>query len=261
MTNVIQFIHNNLHDYNDNPFLPEPALQNVPEWFKDSSIEITDKDKYLEDVALTDAVFKKDGKVITGAITSLHTTFTIKKCMPVFDAMTAGYLIKVPQDITVFQTHSPGDDEFYTHFNWGPLSPIGAHGLDQVEGYPHNSHHKKGIPKFINPWIVKTPPGYSCLFLNPMHQDLPFSIIPGVVDTDTFDHAVNFPFTMKDKDFDGVIKAGTPFVQIIPFKRDEFSLEVYSSEQYLEKVPKTTLFTKDFPDSYKKTSWHKKIFK
>ena len=48
-----------------------------------------------------------------------------------------------------------------------------------------------------------------------------FSIIPGIVDTDTFNQEVNFPFVIngdKYSSLDTIIKKGTPCVQIIPFK-------------------------------------------
>ena len=39
------------------------------------------------------------------------------------------------------------------------------------------------IVKFINPWVVKTPPGYSTLFLPPLNQfDVPFQVISGLVE-------------------------------------------------------------------------------
>ena len=66
---------------------------------------------------------------------------------------------------------------------------------------------------------------------------------------------------MTDPNFQGTIEAGTPMVQVIPFKRDEFVHEVYDAFDYVEKYPETTIFQSQFPESYKKDSWHKKIYK
>jgi hypothetical protein len=67
---------------------------------------------------------------------------------------------------------------------------------------------------------------------------------------------------MNEKGFEGVLKAGTPMVQVIPFKRDEFISEVYLSDhEYKEKYPKSKINTENFLDSYKKNIWHKKIFR
>ena len=224
----------------------------MPEWYKDSPIFVKNKDdiivgEYYEDQGLK----------------SRQTNFTIKKCMPVFDTLTAGYILKIPEDITIYQSkENPGDKDYKTHFAWTEVGAVSSHHLNQIEGYPHLNVHTKGLPKFINPWIVKTPPGYSCLFTTPMHRGLPFTVMPGIVDTDTYDYPVNLPFQMNEKGFEGVLKAGSPMVQIIPFKRDEFVSEVYLfDDEYKEKYPESKINTENFEGSYKKTLWHKKIFR
>ncbi len=229
---------------------PEPSINFMPEWYKDAPIFV--KNKVVEG-----SYVKKNG------VSTRQTNSTIKKCMPVFDTLTAGYILKIPSDVTVFQSReNPGDEDYKTHFAWTAECPIESHNIQQVEGYPHSGVHLKGLPKFINPWIIKTPPGYSCLFTTPMHRGLPFTIMPGIVDTDTFEHPVNFPFQMNEKGFEGVFKTGTPMVQVIPFKRDEFISEVYmSDEDYKEKYKDSTVNTTHFEDSYKKSFWHKKIFR
>lgn len=224
----------------------------MPEWYKDAPIFVKDKDK-----------INHGATTMHQGIAGRESSFTIKKCMPVFDTLTAGYILKIPEDITVYQSKtSELDKEYKTHFAWTSLGAVTSHNISQLEGYPHSNVHTLGLPKFINPWVVKTPPGYSCLFLTPMHRGVPFTIMSGIVDTDTFDHPVNFPFTMNEKGFEGVLKAGTPMAQVIPFKRDEFVSEVYPFDsEYKEKYPDSAVNTKDFTDSYKKGFWHKKIFK
>ena len=55
----------------------------------------------------------------------------------------------------------------------------------------------KHAGKFINKWLIKTPPGYSCLFVKPLnHFETRFEIISGVVDTDTYINTINFPFLL-----------------------------------------------------------------
>jgi hypothetical protein len=52
--------------------------------------------------------------------------------------------------------------------------------------------------KIINPWKIKTPKGYSCLFVSPLNNsDDRFSIISGIVDTDTFPNEINFPIIIN----------------------------------------------------------------
>lgn len=224
----------------------------MPDWYKDAPIFVKNKNNITP------------GKVIENqGISGRQSDFTIKKCMPVFDTLSAGYILKIPDDIKIYQSKiHEADEESKTHFTWTELGAVAAHDIEQVEGYPHSKVHTLGLPKFINPWVIKTPPGYSCLFITPMHRGLPFTIMPGIVDTDTFEHPINFPFEMNQKGFEGVLKAGTPMAQVIPFKRDEFALEVYTSDaEYKEKYPRSTVNTKEFKESYKKEFWHKKIFR
>lgn len=226
----------------------------MPEWYKDSSIFVKNKENIIKDE------YYDQGN----GIFSRGTHFTIKKCMPVFDTLTAGYILKIPEDITVYQSVEGGsnDKEYKTHFAWTAGGAVDSHPIDQVQEYPHSKVHINGLPKFINPWIIKTPPGYSCLFITPMHRGLPFTILPGIVDTDAIDHAVNFPFQMNEKGFEGVLKAGTPMAQVIPFKRDEFVSEVYMNDnEYREKYPNSKVNLVHFNDSYKKNLWHKKFFR
>ena len=49
----------------------------------------------------------------------------------------------------------------------------------------------------------------------------PLLTLSGVVDTDDFPLSVQFPFFIK-KGFSGLIPAGTPIIQAIPFKRDNW---------------------------------------
>jgi hypothetical protein len=65
---------------------------------------------------------------------------------------------------------------------------------------------------------MRTPRGWSTLFITPSHRDLPFQVFAGIVDTDNYDQPVNLPFMLR-KDFNGILYKSTPFVQCIPIKR------------------------------------------
>lgn len=228
--------------------LPEPAIKNIPDWYKDAESFSDGKTKEVKNLVIRNPI-----------VTSIETNATIKKCIPVFDSMSIGYILKIADDIEVFKKKSNIGP--ITTFSWRPLAPIESHPLVQVQDYPHNDIHKTALPKFVNNWIIKTDPGYSCLFLPPMHREAKFSVLPAVVDTDTFDFAINFPFTLTDPDFEGTIEGGTPMVQVIPFKRDEFSHEIYDAYDYVQKYPDTPLFQKEFPDSYRDESWNRKSYR
>jgi hypothetical protein len=157
---------------------------------------------------------------------------TIKACMPVFDIMTAGYIFTTPADIyvTINQDGSPD-------FSWSinDYICIESHGPMQYDEYKiPNEYYPLGY-KFINPWVIQTPKGYSSFFISPtFRDDLPFECLPAIVDTDKHPIAVNFPFFIRNG-FEGTIPMGTPIMQVIPFKRDEWNHRVneYSKDLWI----------------------------
>ena len=78
---------------------------------------------------------------------------------------------------------------------------------------------------FINPWTIKTPPGYSSLITQPFNNiNYPHPQIKtftGLVNTDTYFNPVTYFFHVKAP-FTGIIKKGTPLVQVVPIKREEW---------------------------------------
>lgn len=175
---------------------PVPASSMLPNWYKNTQSYRNNNKK-----GLTERVF---------------TNATIKKCMPVFDAMTAGYIIPVPADVWV------SIENGQQVFTWANYNLIQFHPADQVSLHPQATGND--LPKWINPWAITTPKGYSTLFVQAFHRDSVFNIMPGVVDTDDFNHPVNFPFAFKDPKWEGLIPQGTPMAQVIPFKRDAWTM-------------------------------------
>ena len=59
---------------------------------------------------------------------------------------------------------------------------------------------KKSYFKISLPWRIKTPPGYSCLFMQPYyHFEKEFALLPAIIDTDVCDlNSVHFPGYLKD---------------------------------------------------------------
>jgi hypothetical protein len=211
---------------------PILASKLIPQWYKDL-------ESYMGGEK------KPDGKGTT--------TGTVKKCIPVFDAITAGYFILSPADVYVTQKDGA---PFYEWSNYGLIQ---FHPIEQAPTHPNNNGHI-AYPKWMNPWAIKTPEGYSCLFTAPKHRDNVFTILDGIVDTDTYSAPVNFPFVLNDITFEGLIPAGTPIAQVIPFKRDTFELEIGEAAD-LEATNKVShkLKTKFF-DSYKTQFWTRKEY-
>jgi hypothetical protein len=168
--------------------LPKPAHKSIPSWYSDTDM------------------FHNDDKPLDKSV---------RGCMPFMEALTFGWIIPVPTDIS-FQY---GEDGLEIEWKTEEFKAMGSHPKEQVGGdaFPHDGP----IIKFNLPYMLRTPKGVSTLFMPPLNRIEtilhPFS---GVVDTDKFVQATNIPTLLLDQEFEGVIKAGTPLVQVIPFKRD-----------------------------------------
>lgn len=220
-------------------YAPKPASSVVPEWYK--KLESYKNGKK-----------EPDGKA--------NTTATIKKCMPVFDAITAGYIIFTPADIYVSQKHDPEKDAILPYYEWANFGLIEFHPVDQAPEHPQ----RNGLPlypKWINPWSIKTPKGYSVLFTQPFHRDSIFTVLDGVVDTDIYTPPVNFPFVLNDPKFEGIIPAGTPMVQVIPFKRELWKMSIGNEKDRIAQNKIQLLLKTRFFDSYKMQFRQKKEYR
>jgi hypothetical protein len=210
-------------------FYPKPASAFIPDWYKE-----------LES-------YRNNKKAPNGDGVSAA---TIKRCMPVFDAITSGYIIVSAADVYVSQQLQE-DGTFVPYFEWVNLGLIEFHPIWQAPTHPNNNGHKEMYPKWTNPWGIKTPKGYSVLFTQPFHRESPFTILDGVVDTDSYYAPVNFPFVLNDITFEGLIPAGTPIAQVIPFKRENWKMELGASKE-LKEIQKDSLSVRSkFFDGYK----------
>jgi hypothetical protein len=215
-------------------FPPKPASKNIPEWYKNTSSYIgTNKKEILPEN---------------------QTPHTVKKCIPVLDAMTAGYIMFTQVDVYVKQM------EDGPYFSWASQNAITWHPVEQASLHP--GANGLPFPKWTNHYSIKTDKGYSTLFVPPLHNPNGFfNVMPGMVDTDSYTAPVNFPFTMNDPKWEGLIPAGTPMVQVIPIKRDVWEMG-FGSEKELEEQMKVTGKLKTFFfNSYKQQFWTRKEYK
>jgi len=216
----------------DEQYAPTPASRVLPDWYKNTP-------EYVNGERLI-----VDGK----------TPHTIKKCIPVFDAMTAGYIIKTYVDVQVTQRDG------FPYYEWPNHGAISFHPVEQAPEHP--GKNGAPYPKWSNPWGIKTPRGYSCLFIPPMHNPNGiFKVLPGVVDTDSYYAPVNFPFTLDDVSWEGLIPAGTPMVQVIPFKRDQFHMAIGGKKEFIEQNRTVSRLRSLWFNSYKRQFWTRKEYR
>jgi hypothetical protein len=166
--------------------------------------------------------YKKTSKTYDGELSLLKNNKTIKYCTPFLDALISGYMIETPCDIQVTKN---GDYSALEFVKTDLPDPIGVRDAIIAENLPRGPEHT--LDNFF--WAVRTgfrtPKGYSILVTHPLNRiDLPFTTLSGIIDADQGIHGGKFPFFLK-RDFEGIIPAGTPFAQMIPFKRDSWTSE------------------------------------
>ncbi len=219
---------------------PEPGVRHVPEWYR----ALARHDKSNDEKTLhPENHIGTDGAIVS-----------TKMCPPFFDAITAGYMYVLEDDL-----HVDIDDNGKPILWWeNELMLIDKRPYNDIpipEGY-HPVHYGWRMQ-----WYYETPPGYSILVTHPMNRnDLPFLTASGIIESDIWGLPVFTTFFLK-RNFRGVIPKGTPIFQIIPFKRDNWELEVVDNDEELDKHE---LLAEDRRSSvyghYKKTTWRKKIF-
>jgi hypothetical protein len=228
--NKIKFI--NTSDDVSDIFAPIPASKSLPDWYKKMP-------SYMNGIK---------------EITSDGTTGTIKKCLPVFDAISNGYLILTHCDISI-----KWDDIGYVfdapHDNFKFIS---HHPLWQVNLHPKIGSDLTNVPKYASPWGIVTPKGYSSLFVPPIHRENDITIFEGVVDTDSYHSPVQLPFYLNKSETDLFIPAGTPIAQVIVFKRESWKSEI--NKDYNKTIQTKALNNSRFFDAYKNLFWSRKKY-
>jgi hypothetical protein len=215
---------------------PKPATEYIPQWYKDAK-------SYLD----------PSGKKSP----TLNNTFntTVKRCMPIWDMMTAGYIIETPYDIYIRQTPEG------PYFQWGEKETIAFQDIQQFQNHPYSRDINYAV-RIVIPWSIKTPKGWSVMIMEPQHHEPgPITCASGIVDTDDFSIPTNMFLKLRDPNFEGMIPAGTPFLQIIPFKRDAWELILGGDKERKKFASDMQKFTRVFFDRYKKFWWKRKEYK
>lgn len=221
--------------------MPKPASQHIPEWYKNMPVHMDNE--------------KITGLSKTGVAVS---NLTLKGCTPFLDSLTTGYMFVLPSDI---------EFRFYPdkgiNIRWATnIDLLSSHGPDQAPGLPAPFEGNSDLLKWRPGWRISTPPGYSCLFTHPLNRhDLPFRTFSGVVDTDSYQLGVEFPFQLLKNIDKGIfiLEQGTPICQVLPFKRENWKSERIKFDEEANMKNGFKLKSKIIR-SYKSQFWHKKSY-
>lgn len=239
-----KIIFHSSQEYNSlsDKYLPVPASKVIPDWY--SSYE-----KFLKD---------KHGKIISSPNGERFLTF--KSCPALLDMFLAGYFLVTPCDLFFYikngEPYVTIDSEFKNFCGE----------RQKMEGFDNPyDYYEKHFYWYPN-WAPELPSGYSSLYLNPInHYNLPFHTIEGIIDNDKLSSPGNMPFFIK-KGFEGIIPAGTPYMLIIPFKREGWQMEIMHHTK--EEIKQRTTSVADIfqkyrvtgGGGYKKHMWSRKRF-
>jgi hypothetical protein len=192
---------------------PRPANKFIPEWYKKMSSNISSLEENPNKIPYWNDPF--NGPM---------STLSLKGCVPVLDYLSLGYTIPLWQDLIIQKTA-----EGLFSFVWsdGEEPMLQSHLVSQVSGSWMEEKTTNGsILKLMCPWHFKTPKGYSCFFFSPHYHRLGLEILPAIVDTDE-QHEVHFPFILhEDRDEPFSIPVNTPVIQVFPFKRQDWKMEI-----------------------------------
>jgi hypothetical protein len=232
MTNIIKFIATDRY-VAETHLKPTPAKNCLPDWWKTmTQYDITEENPY--------------GKNFD------HRTKTFKKCMPLIDMLTSGYMIMLNADI---QVDNGKDISWRVRENVISFEKFAsAKSITRPEGFNEN------LIRYYSGFIGRTPKGYSSMITHPFgYQDLPFRTLSGVVDTDSSVMPIEPLFWMREN-FNGVIRRGTPIAQIIPFKRENWKVEYeeYQNDEAFLNVQKG--MKSNIVNHYITNHWKRKSF-
>lgn len=114
------------------------------------------------------------------------------------------------------------------------------------------SRENSSYLKLTNPWLFKTAPGYSTLFIHPQWEpNDKYHVMSGVVNTDYYHHCNVVINITTSSEFS--IKEGTPMLHAIPFKRSDGikNSELIKGDAGLHKI----LNDLGFDNVHRSTSW------
>ena len=239
----------------DSKSIPAPTQSEIPKWYKDVDRFAKNPAGGYYPAQKGSCPFPKEGTTDDyGKIP------TWKACPAIMDAFSTGYVLKTPCDITFFKTDNNSidvriEDERHKDFC------SKRHAMPQFE-------HPKGFYKdhfaWYPDWGLELPEGYSALFMTPMNRyDLPFLNTTGVVDNDSVHLLGTFPFFIPEG-WEGTIPAGTPYVQILPFKREDWSHTVEFQNQetiYAKMIANANFYRQPDGGIYKNKVWTRREYK
>lgn len=219
---------------------PYPAHQSIPDWWRNLTPYYPSEND-------------PEGKKIQ--INKGVSNATAKKCVPMLDAITSGYLIDLWSDVQITQTKEG------PYVSWRVSESVfNLHGPSSRD-VPPPTGYSNVVMKFNNFWIPKTPKGYSVFITSPAGRNNdPFKAIPAIVDSDKSTTELVVPMWVSES-FEGIVEKGTPLLQITPFKRENWKSDFTFVDHNEYLIMEDKNFQSTLVNHYIKKIWNKKTYK
>jgi len=214
-----------------NPIVPTKTV--VPDWYRKFPSKTPD---YVENV--------------------LPENVTVKKCMPILDAFTSGYVITTTIGLGVTYDEVVGPKVTWSTEALTPIT-VRKPGLIPSQFVPTGFSPVEFVWKIEE--TIELPAGYSMLWTHPLNRhDLPFYTLSGIVDGGWSMYGGNIPFFIKEG-YEGIIPIGTPIAQLIPLKHESWVLE-RDPKQTAKGEIQRQVKRRALVGWYKNTWWNKKSY-
>ncbi len=234
---------------------PSTAQSVIPAWYKNA-------DRFAKN-PFTDEYYQATKEICPvpkeGTDSDYGKIPTWKACPAIMDGFSTGYVLKIPCDITFFKNERGSIDVKVSDKKYEDFCTKRAP-MPQFE-------HPKGFYRdhfaWYSNWGLELPEGYSALFMTPMNRfDLPFLNTTGIVDCDKVNILGTFPFFIAEG-WEGVLPEGTPYLQIFPFKREDWKQKIETLDQkqiYNKLVDNSNFYRKPDGGIYKNKIWSRRKY-
>lgn len=183
---------------------PAPSSKFLPEWWK----------KIPYDTAIEKNRYKA-------------LSMTARRCPSFVDYFSSGYILPMWADTTLYFNSQTKEWKWQCGNLINSKFRIQFFDPSRFQDYGHtNFYEKKSVAvwQFINPWTIVASPGYFVLQLPLLfHESSDFAAFPGMYDP----YAINtdkLEIAIFEADKEIFIKRGTPLVQYVLIKKENFDL-------------------------------------
>lgn len=213
---------------------PKPAKSFIPNWYKKASRYVDNSNEFI---------VGRNGDTNNG----------VKGCTSFIDILTFGYMISTHCDIMIEMEPDGRLTMFWTS-DLEPASLRSESIYSQIPSPPGFGPFEFAIE--LNYGFL-LPKGYSAIICQPFNNfEINTYLSAGIIDADSLMQPGGIPFAVKEG-FTGMIPAGTPIAQVLPFKRDNWITKAIGDpfKRNQSSIPRNY-----FKGYYKKNIWKKKEF-